>query len=126
MKHRIVVHSDGSVEYLQSDALRGLADKLGGSARIRRVSHVVPLPLWRRHLFKLLRAVFGEYGRVASWTRRWHCLWLSDLRPSNGPIMGPFSLRDLAIAAEEEWIVNNVILKGVRGNRKDGHDENAS
>ena len=39
----------------------------------RRVSHIVPAHRGKRFAFRLLRAIFGERGRVAEWTRtdRW-------------------------------------------------------
>jgi hypothetical protein len=30
--------------------------------------------------------------------------WQADLRPVGGPVLGPFSLRSQALAAEEMWL----------------------
>ena len=33
--------------------------------------------------------------------------WIADMAPSCGPILGPFSLREEALAAEREWLAKN-------------------
>ena len=33
--------------------------------------------------------------------------WLADLSPVNGPVLGPFSLRSDALAAERAWLEAN-------------------
>jgi hypothetical protein len=33
--------------------------------------------------------------------------WLADLAPVSGPILGPFSLRSDALAAERTWLESN-------------------
>ena len=30
--------------------------------------------------------------------------WLADLSPVSGPVLGPFGLRTLALAAERQWL----------------------
>jgi len=37
--------------------------------------------------------------------------WVADLRPVNGPLLGPFAKRSVALAAEEEWL-NTELAKG--------------
>jgi len=37
--------------------------------------------------------------------------WLADLSPISGPMLGPFSARSEALAAEEAWIVTHWLLK---------------
>jgi hypothetical protein len=34
-------------------------------------------------------------------------LWLADLGPVNGPVLGPFACRSQALAAEEVWLAAN-------------------
>ena len=51
-----------------------------GSTVIRRASHVEP----------------DEAGR-----------WFADLAPSSGPILGPFTYRSDALAAETAWLEQN-------------------
>ena len=33
--------------------------------------------------------------------------WNADLRPVNGPVLGPFARRDAALRAETEWLREN-------------------
>lgn len=35
--------------------------------------------------------------------------WRADLRPVNGPMLGPFTRRDTALRAEAEWLRENLI-----------------
>src|SRR5689334_22633966 len=42
----------------------------------RRASHIYPELLLHYAAFWLLRALFGENGRVAAWTRTWRCNWV--------------------------------------------------
>jgi hypothetical protein len=36
--------------------------------------------------------------------------WWADLRPSQGPILGPFPLRSAALQAERDWLTQHVLL----------------
>lgn len=72
----------------------------GFEVTVQRASHIEPCRLGRRILFRLLRRLFGEDGRVGEWTRRWHCDWRVDLRPVGGPIRGPFFSRRDALHYE--------------------------
>ena len=53
-----------------------------GSVRITRASHVEP----------------DEAGR-----------WWADIAPAGGPILGPFARRSAALAAERQWLEQNLI-----------------
>lgn len=44
-------------------------------AKRQRFSEIIPVNPDARRLFRLLRWVFGEEGRVSEWTRRWRCQW---------------------------------------------------
>ncbi len=46
-----------------------------GECKRERASSIVPVNLWKRAAFILLRAVFGERGRVAEFTRSWTGPW---------------------------------------------------
>jgi hypothetical protein len=34
--------------------------------------------------------------------------WNADLRPVNGPVLGPFTRRDAALQAEADWLRENL------------------
>ena len=36
--------------------------------------------------------------------------WSADLSPANGPLLGPFPSRSLALDAEREWLERNWLL----------------
>jgi hypothetical protein len=38
-----------------------------------------------------------------------HGSWWADLAPVAGPRLGPYALRSLAIAAEQEWVTKHVL-----------------
>lgn len=78
----IIIRTNGLMECLYSEAI-DLA-RLGadsGGARMTRASHVDPTPDGRQ--------------------------WIADLDPVGGPVLGPFTHRSEALAAEEAWIVSN-------------------
>ena len=69
----------GQLRYIYSDALAPL--NALGETKIVRASHVEPK---------------GSE-------------WFADLSPIDGPILGPYQLRDDALQAEVEWIHKNKI-----------------
>jgi len=38
--------------------------------------------------------------------------WWADLTPVCGPVLGPFSQRSAALAAEQSWLETNWLLRG--------------
>ena len=74
------ISPDGIVTFIYDDALRDLME--AGSAKICRASHVEP----------------DDDGH-----------WVADLGPVQGPKLGPFSMRRDALAAEKEWLEQNVL-----------------
>ena len=76
----LVVKPDGGVRAIYSEAIDLAAL---GSTQIMRASHVEPTPEGR---------------------------WAADLRPVNGPMLGPFMLRSQALAAEQIWLEANWLL----------------
>lgn len=80
MKTFIVTVSQGKATFVYDDDLVGLLNE--GRAEIRRASHVEPT---------------GEGG------------WSADMTPVGGPVLGPFPLRQEALAAEVSWIRANVL-----------------
>ena len=71
----IAVAPEGEVTMIYSDSLVELMDQ--GEVTVTRASHVEP----------------GLNGG-----------WLADMAPSNGPLLGPYRLRDEALQAEVEWL----------------------
>ena len=74
----IVVEPDGEIRYIYDDALREIMRL--GDAVITRASHVEPT----------------EQGE-----------WTADMRPSDGPVLGPFVTREEALQAERRWLEAN-------------------
>ncbi|MEW6545046.1 MAG: hypothetical protein AB1411_15735 [Nitrospirota bacterium] len=70
------VSPQGTVSVIYDDELAPLIGELG-RASIQRASYVEPT------------------------SDGW---WLVDLTPSNGPVLGPFPLRNEALAAERAWL----------------------
>jgi len=77
-KLRVVIAKDGSTVFVYDDLLAPLAARPG--AVTSRASHVEPV----------------KDG--AGWT--------ADMRPSGGPVLGPFTLRAEALAAERQWLAD--------------------
>lgn len=78
---RIIVGQEGDLQFIYDDELIELLCE--GEPIIVRASHVEP----------------NTRGQ-----------WLADLGPSGGPILGPFPLRNQALAAEVEWLEQNVLV----------------
>jgi hypothetical protein len=72
---RIVVNEQGDLSFVHDDLLIGVRDELG-DAITKRASHVEP----------------DGTG------------WTADMGPSGGPVLGPFSTRGAALAAERAWL----------------------
>lgn len=45
----------------------------------QRYSEILPVNPVKRGVFRFLRKMFGEDGRVADWTRRWLCVWRAEI-----------------------------------------------
>lgn len=83
---------------------------LNESSVIQRASHVEPVFRTLRVVFHALRHLFGEKGRMATFTRLWPCLWQINLSPIGGPILaGTYRNRQAAIDAEIVWLNTNFI-----------------
>lgn len=75
----INIGPDGTVSALYTEDIDLAAI---GTARIARASHVEP-------------TASGE--------------WTADMSPSGGPLLGPYTTRSAALAAEVEWIEAHVL-----------------
>lgn len=69
---------NGNARFIYNDDLAFLLDE--GEATVTRASHVEP-------------AVGGG--------------WTADMSPSDGPVLGPFKLRQEALDAEVRWLQEN-------------------
>ncbi len=74
MEHDILIEPGGNVRFVYDDELATVFD--GEDLRTKRASHVEPL------------------GRI----------WVADMRPSGGPVLGAFTTRAAALVAERAWL----------------------
>ncbi len=104
---RVRIHRNGDVEVIDNSAAAPLLTGLRG--RRRRISRIYPSGALKRQAFFLLRAVFGDGGSVAGWTRTWKGPWTLDMRLGGGPVVrsfGPwsrFSSHADAVSCEVVW-----------------------
>jgi hypothetical protein len=84
-EHLIELRPDGTVHFIYDDALAGLLGE--GSSQVARASHVEPT------------AEHDENGRPTGNT-----VWYADMAPVGGPMLGPFKLRETALAEEVAWL----------------------
>ena len=40
--------------------------------------------------------------------------WIADMAPVQGPILGPFASRSLALTAETDWLIANWLVPAAR------------
>ncbi len=71
----INITTDGELRFIYADGLQPLLEL--GMPQVRRASHVEP----------------NKDGR-----------WTADMSPVSGPVLGPFTLRREALAAETNWL----------------------
>ena len=74
----VTITPDGTLKFLYNDDLRPLMEL--GKSTVSRASDVEP-------------TAEGE--------------WTADLSRVGGPVLGPFKLREQALAAEVSWLENN-------------------
>lgn len=94
---------------IQNKHIVGFSDEINLNAglpvsysRKKRVSHIIPQPLFLRVLFIVLRLIVSDHSTVAAWTRRWRCPWLIYIERK---AYGPFRCRTSAIEFEKQKIV---------------------
>ena len=89
MKKIITIKPDGTMQFVYDDKLKGLMGH--GQATIKRISHVEP----------------GDPAKGQEPLK-----WYADMAPSGRPVvLGPFDERRQALAAEVEWINNNILTE---------------
>jgi hypothetical protein len=82
---------------------------LDDTSIVKRASHILPWHPVLRVLFIVIRAMFGEYGKMAAFTRTWPCYWQVDLSPVGGPIVPvEWASRQSAIDFEVGWLNDNL------------------
>ena len=87
----VVINIDGGfMEFIYDDDLAPLTDE--GITSIRRVSHVEPVDL------STIRP-WCDCGVTVGWE--------ADMRPVNGPVLGPYATRGKALEAEVSWLKTN-------------------
>ena len=64
----------------------------------KRVSHILPENPLKRIVFKVLRKLFGDEGKIADWTRNWKGKWILVI---DGEVKGEFESRKDAIEFEK-------------------------
>jgi len=97
MKHTIHIMQDGTIKAVGGEQLP-LAEL--GQVESRRASRILPVNIFKRCAFIMLRKVFGDRGRVATFTRSWSGPW--QVRVIGSPRQFTAPSRRLAIAWEQE------------------------
>ena len=98
----IIDEVTGDVTFLVTPAAAAFVTD---DAVVSRASHVEPETLLLRIVFRILRTVLGDKGRMSDFTRSWKCLWRVDTRPTAGVILPKrYSNRQDAIDAEIEFL----------------------
>lgn len=79
------------------------------------MSEVIQIVISGDHIRFIHQDDFAEAMRVgkfttlrASYVEPNQNGWNADLRPVNGPVLGPFARRDAALRAETEWLRENL------------------
>ena len=75
MRYTLKIKRDGTMEFLGNPPPSFPVH----DAQRSRFSEIVPVRMNLRILFRILRFLFGEEGKVSNWTRRWPCLWLCTI-----------------------------------------------
>jgi hypothetical protein len=105
----ISIRPDGNLVFLDNKVSSCFKDL--GKVTTRRASHVEPNNALLRFVFHLLRTMspIGDIGILASFTRKWPCLWRVNTAPVGGPVLpGRWYNRQAAIDAEVIWLNENL------------------
>ena len=112
------VDDDGKVTFVyhpNDTQTKRIMALLGSICQDQRAGYVWPLNFALRTAFRLLRKMFGNRGKVADWTRTWHCRWgVWDAETmSQLPYSYPTHLD--AVTAEIEWSLQHGFPKHIIG-----------
>ena len=91
MEHTIKIDG-GHLTVVYDDELADLLTEVGTVA-VCRVSHVEPYD--------------GSGGEAFAARHAGGTWWTADMRPVDGPVLGPFASRAEALAAERVWLTAN-------------------
>lgn len=103
----IYIMPDGTICAVNNDALP--LDTCG-HVTTRRASHVLPCNPFKRAMFKALRALFGEHGRVADFCRNWRCRWQVSFAEEPGRVVFTHDERAECITWEVQQLNNRFAL----------------
>jgi hypothetical protein len=78
MEASIFINRDGNISSI-GDIPQELEQAVVGTVKRQRASNILPVNRFKRALFLALRAVFGERGKVAEFTRQWQGPWICFL-----------------------------------------------
>ena len=104
-----IIEENGDLTFLVTPAAAAFVTP---DAVVSRASHVEPDNILLRIVFRILRTVLGDKGRMSEFTRSWPCLWRVNTAPVGGPVLtwkhiggdsdtvARFSVRQNAIDAE--------------------------
>jgi len=106
---RLLIRSDGRL------FVEGLTNPFVGlwpTSEPRRASWIEPHSWLLRLVFRGLRRLFGDCGKVAEWTRTWRCQWRVDFRPlGESFVVGPFRMRSEAVEYEAKFVLDWLCAK---------------
>jgi len=117
MEVRIIINN-GKIEIFEDEFKNSPLKSIFENSNViekKRVSHIYPQNFILRTIFKMLRKLFGDNGKVADWTRSWKCKWQVEILPnenkSKKKIFKGFKDRKIAIDFEKNYIINQKIKK---------------
>ena len=106
MPKTITIRTDGTIQALHDDRLIGLYRQ--GQTTLRRASHVEP---WEELSEDAVEWLKANRGIDLNAGEELNADWWADLQPVNGGVLGPFTTRTAALAAEEDWINKNILTR---------------
>lgn len=99
----LVFHKDGMVSGLDAGEID--LRKLGTVVSHRRFSHIWPRHAGLRAVFRVVRAIVREGGKIEGWTRTWKCVWQVRLASDPGTVMFESSDRRECVVWERNHLV---------------------
>ena len=111
-KLTLFIDEDGNMRGLRSPLTEAL-----GLRDWKRVSYIEPVNPVLRWLFHFIRNRVADDSGVAEFTRNWPVMWRANI--FDGPILGPFRVRQSAVEAEVAYI--NELFEGLISNDRETH-----